>query len=545
MENSVNYTLSDYLVAARRRYRPALATLMIFVCGAIFIANTLPEYFQSSSSILIEQQKIPDDLVRATVNTYVDEQLQILNQLVLTRKSLQRINQKYQVYPDIESEQLLVEAFSEDLIVEPLSAAVVNPQSGREFDATIAFTITYENPSPDLAQKVVAELTDLYLTENVRSRRSLAAETKEFLEAEQQQLLVRLTETDKRLVEFRHENSTNLPEFMVLNIQTIERSARGLAEAKRQLLILTNRRINLESELQQLSLDGNAGDELSQLKRKFAVQSALLGPDHPDIKKLRSEIIALGGNVDSLITVGDSAEAERVRIQLKAARAKYADSHPEVISLSRQLSVLEQGARNPTTSNAELSGMSPASIRVTTELRSVIAEAKSINARIVDLTKEYEEVERRLALMPAVEEQYASLQRAYATATADYDDITAKLFEAKRGETLELENQAQRFTILEPAYLPTSPSAPNKPAIILVGLIFGLAFAIGIVLVLEASDNTIRSAKDIESITSMPPIAEVPRITNLQDLRLQRAQGISYAFALTVLIVLTLAAVVL
>ena len=51
--------------------------------------------------------------------------------------------------------------------------------------------------------------------------------------------------------------------------------------------------------------------------------------------------------------------------------------------------------------------------------------------------------------MPAVEEEYSSLQRAYAAAIAEYDDITAKLVEAKRGQTLELEFAKTGFQNIE------------------------------------------------------------------------------------------------
>ncbi len=545
MDNSENYTLNDYRAAVKRRYRPAFAALVVCVCSAIVVAYTLPEYFESSSSILIEQQKIPENLVRSTVNTYADEQLQILNQLVLTRESLKRINQKYQVYKDIDSEQLLVASFRKDLSINPLSAAVVNPKSGREFDATIAFTITYAHRKPELAQQVVTELANLYLSENVRSRRSLATETKEFLEAEQRQLLARVTEANQQLVEYRREHSASLPEFMLLNIQAIERSARDLAEAKRVLLNYKNRSINLESELQQLSLSENAGDELAQLRRDFAVASASFGPDHPELKRLRSAMLALGDGLDTAMYVGDSVEAERVRNELKSARAFYGESHPEVARLKRQLLIMEQGSNNGAARDLETIPMSSARIRVTAELRSVKAETQSLNFRITELTNYNEEYQRRLALMPAIEEEYVSLQRVQVAATAAYDDITTKLIEATRGETLEIENQAQRFTILEPAYLPIAPSAPNRPAILFVGLILGAASAIGMVVLLEAGDSTVRDATDVEAIISMPPIGVVPMITNVDDIRRQRIQNVSYAVALAGLAAITVASVVL
>ena len=51
-------------------------------------------------------------------------------------------------------QEVVVEMMRDDIELEPVNADVVDPRSGRAGQATIAFTLGYENESPDRAQAV-------------------------------------------------------------------------------------------------------------------------------------------------------------------------------------------------------------------------------------------------------------------------------------------------------------------------------------------------------------------------------------------------------
>ena len=61
-----------------------------------------------------------------------------------------------------------------------LSAEVIDPRSGSAKSATIAFSLAFENESPQKAQQVANELVSLFLDENLRKRQE--ARWAEFLE---------------------------------------------------------------------------------------------------------------------------------------------------------------------------------------------------------------------------------------------------------------------------------------------------------------------------------------------------------------------------
>ena len=65
-----------------------------------------------------------------------------------------------------------------------ISADVIDPRSGRPTQATIAFSVSYQSRSPDLALKVANDLTSLYLNENLTSSTQLGKQTATFFSEE-------------------------------------------------------------------------------------------------------------------------------------------------------------------------------------------------------------------------------------------------------------------------------------------------------------------------------------------------------------------------
>ena len=87
----------------RRRWLAAAVFLTVFALS-VFLAFALPAVYRSEATILIEQSSIPDDVVPTTVNSYVEEQIQIVAQRVLVRSNIVQIIEEFDLYPELRSE---------------------------------------------------------------------------------------------------------------------------------------------------------------------------------------------------------------------------------------------------------------------------------------------------------------------------------------------------------------------------------------------------------------------------------------------------------
>ncbi|GAL11030.1 polysaccharide biosynthesis chain length regulator SypO [Vibrio astriarenae] len=73
----------------------------------------------------------------------------------------------------------------------------------------------------------------------------------------------------------------------------------------------------------------------------------------------------------------------------------------------------------------------------------------------------------------------------------------------------------KRIKVIDLPYTPSTPS--NLPAIVFViaGLFGGIALGIGISIMIELFDSTIRNASDIEQLTDIPVITSLPKFPNM------------------------------
>ncbi len=213
--------LADYLAAFMRYRNKVLAVAMSLLLLTLAVAFLLPSVYESHATILIEQQEIPQELVRSTVTTYADQRVQVISQRVMTTNNLMNIVKKYDLYSDERDrnplEVVLDKMRKKDIQMEMVSADVMDPRSGHPTRATIAFTVSYRNRTPELAQKVANELVTLYLNENVKVRTESASKASSFLGEESDRLRKLITEQEGRLAEFKKQNYDKLPEMQQSN----------------------------------------------------------------------------------------------------------------------------------------------------------------------------------------------------------------------------------------------------------------------------------------------------------------------------------------
>src|SRR5271155_2812587 len=128
----------------KRRRRPALYVAMAVLLAAIVLAFFWPASYQSTGTILIEQQELPSDLVQSTITSYADQRIQIISQRVMTTENLLQIIQRFNLYPrqrKRDSREQLLERMRSDVHFQMISADVMDPKQGRATKADIAFTV--------------------------------------------------------------------------------------------------------------------------------------------------------------------------------------------------------------------------------------------------------------------------------------------------------------------------------------------------------------------------------------------------------------------
>src|SRR6202051_5201924 len=138
--------LREKLLSYWRRRRTFLLVAGVTFAAAVTLALLLPATYRSTATILIEQQEIPQELVRSVIPSFADQRVQVISQRVMTTQNLLALIDRYKLYPDIrqkEPREVLLDKMRGDIGMHMISADVIDPRSGRPTQATIAFSVSY------------------------------------------------------------------------------------------------------------------------------------------------------------------------------------------------------------------------------------------------------------------------------------------------------------------------------------------------------------------------------------------------------------------
>jgi uncharacterized protein involved in exopolysaccharide biosynthesis len=553
-------SLHDYLTTFRRRKGQMALVGLLVLAASLGVAFGLPAVYRSSGIILIEQQEIPPELVRSTVTSYADQRIQVIGQRVMTTANLLGIVDKYGLYPrDRKSKpvEVVVERMRDDISVEMVSAEVVDPRTGRPTQASIAFTVAYDNESPALAQRVANELVSLYLNENLKTRTQLATDTASFLGDEGKRLSTQIGELERQLAEFKEKHKDQLPELTQLNIQLMDRTDREVLEVERQISSLEERKILLQAQLAQVNplehIVAETGerilgpaDRLKLLRSQYASLGALYAPDHPDVVRTRKEMQALEaqyGRSDASDPATDIARRlDGARAELATAQKRYGAAHPDVKKAKRTVESLERELEQMPVKASARRGKAtpdnPAYIQLQAQLGAADAELRTQREKRGELKEKLKEYETRLLQTPQVEREYRALTRDYENAVAKYQEIKSKEMQAQLAESLESERKGERFTLIEPPLLPEEPVRPNRLAIAFLGVVFSFAGGVGSAAVAESLDTTVRGVRGVLTVMGAPPLATIPVIETEAERARRMRRRVWWAVAVLALIAL-------
>ena len=526
--------LSDYIEVLMRR---KLAILLPFALGmvlAIFLAVWLPSVYRSTARILIEEQDIPSDFVRSSVTTFADQRIQTISQHVMTRANLARVIEKFGLYQkEIEggSLELVVATMRDAISVETIGADIIDPQSGRPTQVTIAFTVAFDYRDPQIAQKVATEISELFLNKNASNRARAADEAFSFLAEEAARLHEGIRIDEEKISQFKKDNVNQLPELNQINFSALAGLERDLINTNAQISTLQERKFFLESELGQMDpfsgIITEKGDrvlskaaKLELLKSQYPTLLSRYSSTHPNLTRMRREMQALEvelGQRPSRQTT--NRELHDARARLVSLAKRYSPEHPDIRKLQRQIAALESTPKNssPSGSRVRLAAESPAYIATRTRLASARSELNALAIRKKEIEAKQVDLRNRLTLAPQVEWQYQDLLRQYKNKTTRYEDIKTKEMEARISQKMESENKGERFSLIEPAEFPLLPVEPNRKLILVLGLILGLGCGVALVVLLEALDDSIHNETAIFALAGVRPIVTVPFLEDEVD----------------------------
>ncbi len=517
----------DLVDIAWRRKWILVVPLAVFVAAAVFLAYALPNVYRSSTVILVEKPKVPEEYVKSTVTTRIEDRLATITQQILSRTRLESIINQFDLYREERA------TLPMDAVVERMRRAIEVQVRGND-----AFTVFYRGRDPAVVRDVTNRLAALFIEENSKVREEQAAGTSQFLETQLAALKQTLTEQERQVRDFKERYMGELPQQQEANLRALDRlqlQSRAIAD---QLRAAEDRRALLQTQLADMP---RAKTQVERVARRVpAGQSP--APQASPTSAAPLGVVAAQERDPAL------ARLEEARANLAQLQARYTDLHPDVQRAKRHLEELESlvGSRTLSVTTAApvppvssgLTGDTPEGsardrVVIVEELREVPNPAyRQLEAQLAATEKEIEELrgsqgeitlqiralQRRVENVPKLEQQLMELTRDYDNTRRTYESLLSKKLEAQLAENLEKRQKGEQFRVLDPAALPQTPYKPSRRLILALGLAFGLGTGIAGVVGLELLDSSIRNPRQLKTLAPrLPVVGTVPVIHDPQQ----------------------------
>jgi succinoglycan biosynthesis transport protein ExoP len=460
----------------RRRYLAisvALVVVSVFTWGSFFV----PAVYEARSTVLIDKSSIMQPLIQGIgVAGGSEESLSSLKESITSRSVILRTLEKLGMIND------RTRGRSEGLINEIRSNLAIELQGGGTNGADL-FTLSYRGRDPRMVSDVVNALVRECIDETVGFRRSDAYSAYEFIQSQLMDYKGKLEESDKAIREFREKNPEMIPQNENTLVGRIENFQASMIDSEIKLKELIRKKENLQKQL--------SGE------KELTV---------------------------AIVTNDDSPQGRLAHLnnQLVMLMTKYTDNYPEVIKVKSEIAELKKEMERAKTSHqrgpgSETAMINPIYQQLRQELAKTDVEVESLKARLAELSRQQREGERALGRMPKGQEEWTKLQRDRNVYQRIYDELLQKLESAKVSRDLEIGNKGENFKILDAAVLPQLPVKPNRPVMILMGILLGIVSGVATVLGLDYLNHSFKDEDSIESALGLSVLVAVPTIVTEED----------------------------
>jgi succinoglycan biosynthesis transport protein ExoP len=469
--------LLDYLMILRKHqwlivsFLLALVTIVTiatFRIQPIYEATTRIEIDRENTNFLPFAGNDPYDLYQ-DLEDYIETQSKILVSETLGMQTVKSLNldqdPRFGGQP-LKPGTLPIAAPSDGLVSPPPAlGAFLGGLSVKRVPNSRLLDVTFATTDPRFAALIVNTHVNNFIEQNFRSRYEATTQASNWLANQLDELKAKVEASEDARIKYERDNQIwTLDEKQDVTTQKLADLNRDLTEAQAD-------RISKEA-IYQLAEAGNY-DALPAVRESPVLQ-------------------------DSLKRQADLSE------QYTEALNQYGPKFPKVVRLEAQLkdiqSLIENEKKNIGNQlEAEFRGSRQREVL----LQQALAQQKNDTAAMADKMVQYNILKR---------EAEANKQL--------YDGLLQKLKEAGISAGLRSSN----IRIVDPALVPTAPSRPNKSRNITLAILVGLVGGVGLALLREYLDNTVKNPDDVETLSRLPSLAVVPTFTSTNGARRNRLQ---------------------
>ncbi|NOT34593.1 MAG: AAA family ATPase [Candidatus Eisenbacteria bacterium] len=346
------------------------------------------------------------------------------------------------------------------------------------------FQITVEDFDRDRARRLAESVANQFILTSKAAQLEAVRATQEFSLEQERSYRLRLDEAEGRLEAYRRNALTTSMASSSVGPTNLSRAQSLLAQTDYEAEDLRSR--------------------LRMLKARWSGQAQERDPDllsNAQVVSLATQIVTLERQI-ATAQLSDAGQENVGALRLAIVR-----KHNEL--------EVELGAG----AGQALPNLSDDIRQALVSYRLAQADLAGVEARRVWLGTQVDTYQRGVIDTPDRQLEEQHLTQEVENARRLYDSFRQQSAIASIAEAFENAKLSGRFELIEPATRPLSPSKPNRPLLVMLGMVAGLLVGAATVLVVEQHDQSVRNADEIENLLGLPVLGAIPRVEELQRSR--------------------------
>ncbi len=482
----------DYLRIFRRQKGILILTFLVVVVSALVFSFTTAPVYQSKTTLMIEEESgVKKEIFQ--VPSFIQKETSIKNQVeILKSRTLAEGVIKVVLASPFRKkwipEELKNGGFEVNMnsMVEKLHGSmIINP-----IRDTDIIKIKVEAHDAGLAAFLANTIADQYHKQSLRSSRGEITEIREFLEEQLASIQKELQQSEEVLKAYK--------------------TKKGIASLSEETEELVKQLATFEVLYNEAKTELNAEQKrLNYMREQLAERKSHLVDDvaqisSPLIQELRKKMAELEAIRANYIAQGFSEGHPK----MQEIMDRIGDIKSKLISESSKLASTELSSSDPLTYSQDL----------VEKILSIEIEIQSLSAKTNALQKVVDTYTWQLNSLPEKSLELARLERNAKVSENIYLMLMEKFEEAKIKEA----GQIGDVRIIDAALPPEKPIKPKKKLNLAFGGVLGLILGMGLGLLRERLDSSVRSIEDMENL-GLPLLGSIPVITENGDKRKRKS----------------------
>ena len=470
------YMVYEFLDALwRRRYLFCVTVAIIPVC-ALIVGVMMPKKYEATTSILVYESALLNPFLKdLAYSTELKKRITGLNVFINSPKVLEEVAIASNIINENSNPQAIekvTESLAKSLSIKMLGSNVVS------------IKLTSNQPTDMVT--VLTQVRNMFVARLLAPRTSSIKSSEEFLNQQIVKQSRKLSQAEEDYAIFKKNNAENLPSNSKLYSDQLQKvlikineNATLLAGAQAELSTIRNNLVNANPLLGHLEL------ELITTKADYEKLRVKYTEEHSKIKKLKRKIRALEEQKNQVVN------------EIKRLSNKGVKQYWNIALVS--------------STSSEQSKYQPLLVEQLQNLQRASSKVERIQNETAILKKQVIMIRNKIAGISLFEKRLNELKREVEVNQELYQKLKKRLVMASVTGDLGKFEQNNLVKVIELPQIPTKPT--NKPLILflIAGIVGGIMMGIGLVIVIEFLDGTVRQARVIENYTGVPVLCRIPR----------------------------------